>query len=147
MSAVTAPLRRAREDVAARRRRHLQVVAEPVPRHTLAYAIVMILVIGATVFGAVTLNALAAGTAVEARELELHVADAERTYAQLVADVAALEDPARIRAGALELGLQPSSPARFVVLERNLPADGAVPPIARPGSTADPLKPLLSVER
>ncbi len=147
MSAVTAPLRRAREDVAARRRRHLQVVEEPVPRHTLAYAIVMILVAGATVFGAVTLNALAAGTAVEAHQLERHVADAERTYAQLVADVAALEDPARIRAGALELGLEPSSPARFVVLERNLPADGALPPIARPGSTADPLKPLLSVER
>jgi hypothetical protein len=147
MSAVTAPLRRAREDVATRRRRHLRVVEEPVTRHTLLYAIVMILVVGATVFGAVALNALAAGTSVEAQELERHVAEAERAYAQLVADVAALEDPARIRAGALELGLEPSSPARFVVVERNLPADGALPPIARPGTTADPLKPLLSVER
>jgi hypothetical protein len=147
MSAVTAPLRRAREDAATRRRRHLRVVEEPVTRHTLAYAVVMVLLAGATVFGAVTLNALAAGTAVEAQELDRHVAEAERTYAQLVADVAALEDPARIRAGALELGLEPSSPARFVVVERNLPADGALPPIARPGATADPLKPLLSVER
>lgn len=147
MSAVTAPLRRVREDAAARRRRHLRVVEEPVTRHTLAYAIVMILVAAATVFGAVALNALAAGTAVQARALDLHVADAERTYAQLVADVAALEDPARIRATALELGLVPAGPVRFVSVDRNLPADGAVPAIERPGSAADPLKPLLSQER
>ncbi|MCC5949062.1 MAG: hypothetical protein JJT89_11455 [Nitriliruptoraceae bacterium] len=147
MSAVTAPLRRVREDAAARRRRHLRVVDEPATRHTLAYAVVMILVLGATVFGAVALNAMATAMAVEARALDAQVADAERTYAQLVADVASLEDPARIRASALELGLVPSGPARFVHVERNLPADGAVPPIVRPDATADPLKPLLSAER
>lgn len=146
MSAVTAPLRRSR-DLAPEPRRHLQVVDEPVVRHTLAYALVMIVVVGAIVFGAVALNALAAGAAVEARELDTHVTEAERRYAQLVADVASLEDPARIRETALELGLVPSGPARFVTLERNLPADGAVVEGQRPGSTHDPLKPLLSVER
>lgn len=146
MSAVTAPLRRAR-DITPDPARHLRVVDEPVVRHTLAYALVMIAIVGASVFGAVTLNALAAGTAVEARALDAHVAEAERTYAQLVADVAAMEDPARIRETALELGLVPSGPARFVTLDRNLPADGAVAPTDRPGETADPLKPLLSVER
>jgi hypothetical protein len=146
MSAVTAPLRRSR-GTTPEPRRHLRVVDEPVVRHTLAYALVMIAVVGASVFGAVTLNALAAGAAVEARALDTHVAEAERTYAQLVADVASLEDPARIRETALELGLMPSGPARFVTLERNLPADGAVTEEQRPGSTQDPLKPLLSVER
>ncbi len=146
MSAVTAPLRRSRE-AAPDPRRHLHVVDEPVIRHTLAYALVMVAVVGASVFGAVTLNALAAGASVEARALDAHVSEAERTYAQLVADVASLEDPARIRETALELGLVPSGPARFVTLERNLPADGAVVATERPGATQDPLKPLLSVER
>lgn len=147
MSAVTAPLRRVREDVAARRRRHLRVVEDATPRHTLAYAVLIVLVLGASVFAAVALNAMAAAMAVEARALDAHVADGERSYAQLVADVAALEDPARIREAALDLGLIPAGPARFVHVDRNLPADGAVPPIARPDATADPLKPLLSAER
>jgi len=146
MSAVTAPLRRSR-DIEPEPRRHLRVVDVPVTRHTLVYALVMIAVVAASVFGAVTLNALAAGTSVEARALDAHVSEAERNYAQLVADVAALEDPARIRETALELGLVPSGPARFVTLERNLPADGAVVATERPGATPDPLKPLLSVER
>jgi hypothetical protein len=146
MSAVTAPLRRSR-DTAPDPRPELRVVSEPVVRHTLAYALVMIVVVGACVFGAVALNALAAGAAVEARALDTQVAEAERTYAQLVADVASLEDPARIRETALELGLVPSGPARFVTLERNLPADGAVVVSERPEATQDPLKPLLSVER
>lgn len=146
MSAVTAPLRRSR-DLAPEPRRHLRVVDEPTARHTLAYALVMVAVLGASVFGAVTLNALAAGAAVEARTLDAHVAEAERSYAQLVADVASLEDPARIRETALDLGLVPAGPARFVALERNLPADGAVVASQEPGSSPDPLKPLLSVER
>jgi hypothetical protein len=146
MSAVTAPLRRSRE-VAPDTGRHLHVVDEPVVRHTLAYVLVMIAVVGASVFGAVALNALAAGAAVEARALDAYVNEAERTYAQLVADVASLEDPARIRETALELGLVPAGPAHFVPLERNLPADGAVVANERPGATQDPLKPLLSVER
>jgi hypothetical protein len=144
VSAVTtAPLKRTR--TAPADRRHLEVVSDPRPRHTLLYALVTIVVLGAAVFGAVSLNALAAASSVEARELEARVAVAEREYAQLVADVAALEDPARIRQAAHDLGLVPAGPGRHVVLDRNLPADGAVPPIDR--VEADPLKPMLSVDR
>jgi hypothetical protein len=145
MSALIAPRRRPRPAQAPRR--HLRVVDEPTRRHTLAYALVMVLVLAGAVFGAVALNALAAGAAVEARVLDQRVAEAERSYAQLVADVAALEDPARIREAAVDQGLVPAGPGRQVVLERNLEADGAVTPVDVLEGTADPLKPLLSVER
>ncbi|MFO7960929.1 MAG: hypothetical protein R6U94_08285 [Nitriliruptoraceae bacterium] len=147
MSAITAPLRRSRPDLDRPADRHLWVVEEPVRRHTLAYAIVMVMLFAAAVFGAVTLNALAAGASVDARALERHVGEAERVYAQLVADVATLEDPARVRQAALELGMVPPGPVRHLTLERTLPADGAVPPARTPDATTDPLKPLLSQER
>lgn len=143
MSVATAPLRSARPG----RGRHLQVVDEPPRRHTLVYLLAIVVVIAGTVFGAVALNALAAGSAVDARRLDAHVFEAERTYAQLVADVAALEDPARIRDAALDLGLVPAGPGRHVALERNLPADGATTTVEVLDGTADPLKPVLSVER
>jgi hypothetical protein len=147
VSAITAPLRRTRPEPERSAQRHLRVVEEPAPRHTLAYAIVMILVFAAAVFGAVSLNALAAGASVEARALEAHVTEAERVYAQLIADVATLEDPARVRAAALEIGMVPPGPVRHLSLDRNLPADGAVPETRTPDAAADPLKPLLSAER
>lgn len=144
MSAVTAPLRRSRPTPVVDR--HLRVVEEPVTRHTLAYAVLMIVIFAAAVFGAVALNALAAGSAVEARALEAHVVEAERHYAQLVADVATLEDPARVRAAALELGMVPPGPVRHLTLERSLPVDRFVPAARTPDGAADPLKPLLSME-
>jgi len=98
------------------------------------------------VFGTVSLNALAAASAVEARELEARVAEAERSYAQLVADVAAMEDPGRIREAALELGLVPAGAGRHVELDRALPVDGVTSELAGGASPADPLKPVLSVE-
>jgi hypothetical protein len=147
VSAVTAPLKRARPVDRRDPRGHLRVVEEPRKRHTLLFALLTIAVLGGAVFGTVSLNALAAGKAVEARELEARVTAAERSYAQLVADVAALEDPARIRSAALDLGLVPAGPGRHVVLARNLPADGAVADIERSDRAADPLKPVLSVER
>ncbi|MEX2549660.1 MAG: hypothetical protein WD638_05510 [Nitriliruptoraceae bacterium] len=147
MSAVTAPLRRSRPTLLPDDQRHLRVVDEPTTRHTLAYALAMIVVFAAAVFGAVSLNALAAGASVEARALESHVAEAERVYAQGVADVAELEDPARIRAAARELGMVPAGPVRHLALERNLPADGAVPDTRTDRGTPDPLKPLLSADR
>lgn len=146
MSALTAPLRRAPAPQAPPRR-HLRVVEEARPRHTLRYTLLIITVLGAAIFGTVALNALAAANSVESRELSTRVAEAERTYAQLVADVAALEDPARIREAGLELGLVPASGGRHVVLERPLPADGAVDETVTPGTTTDPLKPVLSAER
>lgn len=146
MSAVTAPLRPSRR-AAEDRDPHLRVVDDQVHRHTLAFALLWIVVLGAAVFGAVTLNALAAAASVEARELEAHVGEAERMHAQLVADVARLEDPARVRAAAEELGMVPPGPVRHLVLERSLPADTLVPAARTPAAPADPLKPLLSSER
>ncbi len=144
MSAVTALQRRARPEPDGR---HLQVVDAPARRHTLVYALAIVLVLGAATFGAVALNALAAAAAVESRTLDAQVVDAERQYAQLVADVAALEDPARIRAAAEDLGMVSAESVRHLQVERNLPADGAAPPIETPGARPDPLKPLLSAER
>lgn len=129
------------------RRPSLSVVAEPRRRHTLVYALTMVLILGGAVFGAVAMNALAAAEAVEARALEGQVAEGERTYGSLVAEVATLEDPGRIREAALDLGLVPSGPARHIQLERNLPADGAVVETRVSDSTRDPLKPVLSAER
>jgi hypothetical protein len=146
VSAITAPLRpsrRAAEEPTA----HLRVVDAPVRRHTLAFALVWILVLGAAVFGAVTFEALAAAASVEARALEAHVAEAERSNAQLIADVAQLEDPRRVRAAAEELGMVPPGPVRHLTLERTLPADALVPAARTPAAPADPLKPLLSAER
>lgn len=144
MSALTAPRKRA---LTERQQRHLELVGEPQKRHTLLYALLIIALLGGAVFGTVTLNALAAANAVEARALDREVAESERVYAQLVADVAALEDPARIRVAALDLGLVPGGPGRHVHLDRNLPADGAVTELDNGRRAADPLKPVLSVER
>lgn len=145
MSALTAPLRRAPAPEPSRGG-HLRVVEEPRPRHTLRYTLLIIVVLGAAIFGTVALNALAAANSVQARELSTQVADAEREYARLLAEVAALEDPARIREAGLDLGLVPASGGRHVRLQRPLPADGAVDDAVEPGSTTDPLKPVLSVE-
>jgi len=147
VSAITAPLRRSRPTAEPDAPPALRLVEEPVVRHTLAYTVVMVLLLAAAVFGAVSLNALAAGASVEARELEAHVTTAERRYAALVAEVAALEDPARVRAAAQELGMVAPGPVRHLGLERNLPSDGAVPDSRTPDATTDPLKPLLSLER
>ena len=99
------------------------------------------------VFGIVGLNAMAADASVRARNLELEVAQAERIHGELVAEVASKEDPARIRALAIELGLIPSTAARHLVLERVLDADGARSVAAEDEFVTDPLKPVLTQER
>jgi cell division protein FtsL len=125
---------------------HLRVVPPPRPRHTLAYAVLILLVCAAAIFATVAFGALAAGHAVAAAELEREVAEAERRYAELVAEVAELEDPARIERVATErLGMVPADGARYLVLDRPLPDDDEEPIPA--GGRADPLKPVLSVER
>jgi cell division protein FtsL len=146
VSAVTAPLKPAHHDGPARGR-HLQVVEEPARRHTVAFALLVLAVLGIAIFAAVSLNALAATTSIQARELDLRVAEAERHYAQLVADVAALEDPARIREAAADLGLIPADAGRYLPLARNLPADGAPSRVEVREGPTDPLKPVLTVER
>jgi hypothetical protein len=146
VSAVTAPLKRTRVPV-PERPRHLRVVEEPRERHTLRYALLIIAVLGLGIFGTVGLNAMAAANSVESRELQTRVAEAERSYAELVAEVAALESPARIRDAASGMGMVQASGGRHVQLERPLPADGASDESVPLGGTTDPLKPVLSVER
>ncbi|MDP9022117.1 MAG: hypothetical protein M3N57_05330 [Actinomycetota bacterium] len=126
----------------------LRVVTAPRRRRRLLFALLLVAISGAAVFSTVTLNALAAADAVHAARLEADVAEAERRYAELVAEVAALEDPARIEQVALEeLGMVPADGARFLVVDRRLPHDGAVVTEAATGSQTDRMKPVLSVQR
>ncbi len=147
MSAIANPSRALPRPAATRSpRRHLRVVPEHRARHTLAFALLYLLVGAAIVFGTVTVNALAAGDAVTARELDRQVTEAERRYELLTAEVAALEDPARIEQAARELGMVRAESPRYLVLQRSLAADGAVSKPVTPGETPDPLKPVLSVQ-
>ena len=125
-------------------------IAEPVVasgRRTLVLALGTAIVIVMAVFGIVGLTAMAANAAVEARALEREVAQAERHYGELVAAVAAKEDPGRIRQRALELGLVPSTSARHLVLARGIEADGVRRGPSTDAAVTDPLKPVLTQER
>lgn len=146
MSALVTALRRPRALVPARPAVRLEVVREPARDHTLAYALAIIAVVAAAVFGAVALNALVADGAVRTRALEDRIATAEQRYAGLLIEVTVLEDPARIREQALALGMVPAGPARVVHLERDLDADGVRAVADAEALHADPLKPVLSVE-
>jgi hypothetical protein len=105
------------------------------------------LAVVAAVFGVVAFKAMAADAAVEARALEVMVAQSEVRYAELIAEVASKEDPSRIRMLALELGLVPSSAARHLLLTRGIDADGARRPLELGPLLADPLKPVLTQGR
>lgn len=146
MSAVTAP-RRQRPLAAPPRpdrdrvRRHLRVVREEPRRHPVVFLALYLVVATLVVLGAVSLNALAAGGAVEARELADQVAQAERDHGHLVAEVARLENPTRIRQAATDAGLVPAQDPRFLEPGRTLPSDTAP---SHPGD--DELKPLLSAD-
>jgi cell division protein FtsL len=124
----------------------VEIPAPTTGRRTLVLALATAVTVVTVVFGIVGLTALAANSAVEARNLERQVAQAERRYAELVAEVAAKEDPGRIRELALELGLVPSTSARHLVLSRGIEADG----LRHSDSgvmLGDTLKPLLTQER
>jgi hypothetical protein len=147
MSALVTVLRRPWALAPQRPSVRLELVREPARDHTLAYALGILTVLAVAVFGAVALNALVADGAVRTRAVEQRIVAAEHRYADLLVAVTVLEDPARIRAEAVELGLVPAGPARIVRLERGLDADG-VRAVADAGALrADPLKPVLSVER
>lgn len=127
--------------------RHLEAVPEPDLRHTLAYTVLAILIAGAAVFGAVSLNALAAAESVQAEQLETRVAEAQRNHSELVARVGRLEDPDRIREAAGDLGMIPASSRRYLQADQPLPGDQRAGEAIRPGAPTDPLKPVLSVQR
>lgn len=147
MTAVPIPVRRRlpRPAPTRGRRRHLRVVQPPRRRHTVLFTILYLAVAAGAVFGAVSFTAVAAGDAVRARELERAVVDAERSYGQLVAEVARLEHPERVARAALELGMIPADTPRYLPVRRALAADGApAEAVIGPGETTDPLKPVLS---
>lgn len=143
MSASPLPLKRGTGG-----RPQLRVVPEPTERHTVAYTLVIVALAGVVVFTTVALNALAAGDAVRARALENEVVDAEQRYGELIAEVARLEDPSRIgRVAREDLGMVAPAGAEYLVLRRSLPEDDRGSEEVQIGSSTDPLKPVLSVER
>lgn len=125
----------------------LRPVPERRPRHTLRYALTAILVTGAAVFGAVSLNALAAGDAVRSERLQAEVVEAERLHGQLVTELGRLQDPDRIRRVARRMGMQVAPSRRYLETRRSLPDDGRPGEAVRAGEATDPLKPVLSVQR
>ncbi|MFT5563337.1 MAG: hypothetical protein ACI970_000048 [Myxococcota bacterium] len=132
------------EDRVRRETPKLFLVVDPVhARHPILWIVATLLVLGCAVFGAVSLNALAADDAVYARQLEIATRAAEIAYGQQLTDVASLESPARIAAAATELGLIRADQPRLLWVDRLLPADGAVHATAQAGRT-DQLKPLLA---
>lgn len=124
---------------ARRERRHLRAIDDRPRRHPLVFIGLYVLVGIAAVMGAVSLNALAVRDAVELARLEAEVVTAERTWSQSIADVAVLEDPARIRMLAEQMGMEPT-PQRFLVPAQPLPGDRA------PEVVEDPDKPILSAD-
>ena len=147
MSAVSAPLHKKAASAADRRRPHLRVVEEPRPRHTLLFVLLYVVVAAGAVFMTVSLNALAAGDAVAAHQLEQQVSTSERQYSQLVADVATLENPERIKQVATSMGMIPAPAPRYLQIDRGLPTDTKDTTTVTAGEKTDPLKPVLSVER
>lgn len=124
------------------------LVAVPEPRRrrrTVAIMVAWIASVVIAIFLAVSLNALAAGDAVRARDLERAVVDAERRFEQLVAEVAELSAPDRIKNAALELGMRPATDPVFIFLDRGLAGDER--DVLDVGESTDPVKPVLSVER
>ncbi len=127
----------------------LRLVPSVPRRRRLAFAVLLSSIGTVAVFATVAINALAAGDAVAALHAERAVQEAEARYTQLVASVARLEDPARIRRVATEeLGMIPARGARFLVLERPTHDNhAAAGERAGEGMQGDPLKPVLSVQR
>lgn len=125
---------------ARRERRHLRAVANVPRSHPLVFFLLYLAIGLAAVVGAVTLNALAAEDSVLLSQLDADVTDAQRDYATLVADVATLEDPDRIRQLADQMGME-ATPQRFVVPAQPLPTDHL------DATTRDPLKPVLTAQR
>lgn len=125
-------------------RARLEVVQVTRPNHPVLWLVAVIAMLAASVLGAVSLNALAAADSVAARQLELEVAEAERLHSDLIAEVAHLDAPERIRQVATEqLGMIEANAPRYVVLGRSLPSDNT----GVDAPSGDPLKPVLAAER
>ncbi|MGI8573818.1 MAG: hypothetical protein ACR2MA_00420 [Egibacteraceae bacterium] len=120
-------------------RPHLRLVGAP--RHTRLFTVCIAIVLAVGVFGIVSLNALAAEQAFEARTLETRVAQLSTRYDELTARVAHLESPARLRRVAMvELGMVAAEEQSYLTLRR---PDGSI--ATRP--VADPVKQAFSLRR
>lgn len=137
MPALASPRRPATQSPAPRRP-DLRVVG-PV-RHSGRYIAVILGLAALGIIGVVSLSALAAESAFEARELQAEVTELSLRYDELTAEVAALESPERIRQVAeAELGMvQPESPT-FLLAE----GSGATPAV-RERELTDPVKHVRS---
>jgi cell division protein FtsL len=114
----------------------LRVVA-PV-RYARRYVVMLSLTVALGVFGVVSLGALAAESAFEARTLESEVGDLSRRYDELTAEVASLEAPNRVERIAIEkLGMVPAEDPGVLALGRNVPSPQRVWGNA-PGSPGSP---------
>ncbi|MEX2324662.1 MAG: hypothetical protein WD576_02840 [Nitriliruptoraceae bacterium] len=116
-------------------------------RFTFVWLALMLLLFAVSVFGVVALNAMAAASAVEAREFEQRLVAAEREYGHLVAQVSELEDPIRIRELATDMGMIRASTMRTVNAQRPLPSDGSLGAAGGAASTNDSIKSVLSMGR
>ncbi|MEX0592716.1 MAG: hypothetical protein WD358_07875 [Nitriliruptoraceae bacterium] len=103
--------------------RSSKVASRSRSRHVGIWMAIMFGVFCASVFGVVALNAMTAAEAVEARDIEARIVANERQLSRLVAEVAALEEPARIRTLAEESGMIVAPTTRFLPVQRPLPAD------------------------
>ncbi len=108
----------------------LRVVA-PV-RHTRRYVVILSVAAALGVFGVVSLGALAAEAAFEAKTLEREVGDLSRRYDELTAEVASLEAPNRVGRIAVEkLGMVPAEDPGVLAMGGQAPspqqARGAAP--------------------
>ena len=106
------------------------------------YALAFVALAAIGVFGVVSLNALAAEAAFEARSLENEVHELSLRYDELTASVAALESPERVRDVAVnELGMTPAGEPGFLVLSDGLesPRDATRPAIEAAILTEDAL--------
>src|SRR5680860_300531 len=103
------------------------------PRHTRRYVVAALLIAAVGIFGIVSLNALAAEAAFEARTLEHEVTELSLRYDELTAEVAALSAPGRVREVAQEqLGMVPVQAPGFLFADAALDGEASI-------AAADPL--------
>jgi cell division protein FtsL len=141
MSALTvtaAPSRRVSQPAPARPA--LRVV--PRRSHRGRYLAAMVIVGAVSVFGIVSLSALAAEAAFAARTLESDIEVLAIRYDELAAEVAGLESPERVRTVATdELGMVRADQPAYLVSDRPLDAPLATSAVdLMVGEVSDPLK-------
>jgi cell division protein FtsL len=104
------------------KRRRLRVV-RAVRRPRLPFLVVAFFLVGALVFGVVTLQALVSQTSFKMQELTTRSADLQESYGRLTLEVAELSSPARIARQAAQLGFHVPADGQIHTLPVHGPAD------------------------